>query len=312
MTLGKFHPVTVPVLGRDRGHRGPAAARTARRWALRARSNGEKSRERWRLWRAEKASVAHEDLRPRRGLGRASSRRLTHAVPEDAILAVDVGNNTYSFGRYFECARQSVLMSGYLGSIGFGVSRGAGRLGCHAGGRPALPRPQGGFDLRGRRLRSVHGRAHDRGEVRMNITHVLLNNDELGKISKEQRAGGWDVWQTIAVQPELRRLRGALRGVGTARHPTGGSRRRARTGPRPPRAFPGRDRHGRSAGLAIRAPVGARASDRSGADACAPAFPGTGSAPRCFEVSKRAIRRLATSAKPTEPCGGKLEGGDNP
>ena len=30
----------------------------------------------------------------------------------------------------------------------------------------------------------------------MNITHVLLNNSELGKISKEQRDGEWKVWQT--------------------------------------------------------------------------------------------------------------------
>jgi len=30
----------------------------------------------------------------------------------------------------------------------------------------------------------------------MNITHVLLNNNELGKISKEQRTGHWPVWQT--------------------------------------------------------------------------------------------------------------------
>jgi thiamine pyrophosphate-dependent acetolactate synthase large subunit-like protein len=29
----------------------------------------------------------------------------------------------------------------------------------------------------------------------VNITHILLNNSELGKISKEQRAGEWDVWQ---------------------------------------------------------------------------------------------------------------------
>lgn len=28
----------------------------------------------------------------------------------------------------------------------------------------------------------------------MNITHVLMNNGELGKISKEQRAGDWEVW----------------------------------------------------------------------------------------------------------------------
>ena len=30
----------------------------------------------------------------------------------------------------------------------------------------------------------------------MNITHILLNNSELGKISKEQRDGEWKVWQT--------------------------------------------------------------------------------------------------------------------
>jgi len=30
----------------------------------------------------------------------------------------------------------------------------------------------------------------------MNITHVLLNNSELGKISKEQRDGEWTVWET--------------------------------------------------------------------------------------------------------------------
>ena len=41
-------------------------------------------------------------------------------IPDDAVIAVDVGNHAYSFGRYFECKRHTVLMSGYLGSIGFG------------------------------------------------------------------------------------------------------------------------------------------------------------------------------------------------
>ncbi len=31
---------------------------------------------------------------------------------------------------------------------------------------------------------------------KMKITHVLLNNGQLGKISKEQRAGDWEVWRT--------------------------------------------------------------------------------------------------------------------
>jgi thiamine pyrophosphate-dependent acetolactate synthase large subunit-like protein len=37
----------------------------------------------------------------------------------------------------------------------------------------------------------------------MNITHVLLNNSELGKISKEQRAGHFPVWQTSLVNPDF-------------------------------------------------------------------------------------------------------------
>ena len=37
----------------------------------------------------------------------------------------------------------------------------------------------------------------------MNITHVLLNNGQLGKISKEQRAGEWPVWQTSLVNPSF-------------------------------------------------------------------------------------------------------------
>ena len=30
---------------------------------------------------------------------------MTRHVPDDAVLAVDVGNHAYSFGRYFESAR---------------------------------------------------------------------------------------------------------------------------------------------------------------------------------------------------------------
>lgn len=47
----------------------------------------------------------------------------------------------------------------------------------------------------------------------MDITHVMLNNGQLGKISKEQRAGEWDVWQTDLHHPsfaEYARISGGL------------------------------------------------------------------------------------------------------
>jgi thiamine pyrophosphate-dependent acetolactate synthase large subunit-like protein len=37
----------------------------------------------------------------------------------------------------------------------------------------------------------------------MSICHILLNNSELGKISKEQRAGKFPVWQTSLHNPNF-------------------------------------------------------------------------------------------------------------
>jgi thiamine pyrophosphate-dependent acetolactate synthase large subunit-like protein len=119
----------------------------------------------------------------------ALSRR-TH---DDAVIAVDVGNNTYSFGRYFECRRQTILMSGYLGSIGFGFPAAMGAWAAvqadGSGRRVLAVTGDGGF---GQYLAELTTAVR----YGMDITHVLLNNSQLGKISKEQRAGRWDVWQT--------------------------------------------------------------------------------------------------------------------
>ena len=121
---------------------------------------------------------------------------LTRLVPENAVIAIDVGNNTYSFGRYFECKHQSVLMSGYLGSIGFGFPAAMGAWAA-APDRPTVcVTGDGGFG-------QYMGELTTAVKYGMNITHILLNNHELGKITKEQRAGEWDVWQTSLVNPNF-------------------------------------------------------------------------------------------------------------
>jgi thiamine pyrophosphate-dependent acetolactate synthase large subunit-like protein len=116
MILGKFHAVTAPVWGEI----GVTARLLSERLegATVAEDQRSEISERWAIWREEKRRRETED----RGRGIWASSvfaALNRQVPPDAIMPVDVGNNTYSFGRYFECERQSVLMSGYLGSIGF-------------------------------------------------------------------------------------------------------------------------------------------------------------------------------------------------
>jgi len=199
MILGKFHAVDVPVWGEI-----GVTARLlfAALESVTTTDQRPEVAERWRIWRAEKVRRA-ADFRGR-GVGAAAVfEALNRQLPADAIIAVDVGNNTYSFGRYFECHQQSVLMSGYLGSIGFAYPA---ALGAWAATQEDDPR------FRGRKVVAVSGDGgfgQYMGELTtavkygMDITHVLLNNDELGKISKEQRAGQWDVWQTSLRNPNF-------------------------------------------------------------------------------------------------------------
>jgi thiamine pyrophosphate-dependent acetolactate synthase large subunit-like protein len=108
-----------------------------------------------------------------------------------------VGNNTYSFGRYFQCKPgQQVLMSGYLGSIGFGFPAAMGAWAAAPDRTIVGVSGDGGF---GQYLAELTTAV----KYEMNITHVLLNNCQLGKITKEQRAAEWDVWQTSLHNPEF-------------------------------------------------------------------------------------------------------------
>jgi len=194
MALGRFHPVDLPVQANV------AVAARALAEAIGDRASCVDHRpevaERWAIWRAEKASRLGDD----RGAGVSSAAlfdALSRHCPEDAVLCVDVGNNTYSFGRYFESARQDVLMSGYLGSIGFGFPAAMGAWAAVGGERKVVGvSGDGGFGQYAMELTTAvkHG---------MDITHVLLNNSELGKISKEQRSAELDVWQTALVNPDF-------------------------------------------------------------------------------------------------------------
>ena len=193
MALGRFHPVTVPVLG----HVGV----TARALRSAISPNGQRVdqrrdvAERWAIWRAEKQRRMDDDQG--RGVGAAAVfDSMSRLVPGDAVIAVDVGNNAYSFGRYFECDCQSVLMSGYLGSIGFGFPAAMGAWAAAPDRKIVAVTGDGGF---GQYLAEFTTAV----KYGMPITHVLLNNQELGKIAKEQRAADLDVWQVSLHNPSF-------------------------------------------------------------------------------------------------------------
>ncbi len=195
MALGRFHAVTVPVLG-DVGVTARALIDGLPDTSGGVDLRGEVA-ERRALWQREKERRRGDD----RGHGVGSAAifdALTRTVPHDAVLCVDVGNNAYSFGRYFESSgAQDVLMSGYLGSIGFGLPAAMGAWAAVGDSRKVIGiSGDGGFGQYAMELTTL-------AKYDMPITHVLLDNGELGKISKEQRAGEWDVWQTSLRNPDF-------------------------------------------------------------------------------------------------------------
>lgn len=150
--------------------------------------------DRWEIWRTEKAKRLIEDY----GNGVSSIAvfdSLTRLAPENAVMCVDVGNNAYSFGRYFECKHHTFLMSGYLGSIGFALPAAMGAWAAVEDTRPVIAvAGDGGFC---QYLAEMTTLVH----YNMPVKVIVLNNGELGKISKEQRAGEFDVWKTSLTNP---------------------------------------------------------------------------------------------------------------
>lgn len=193
MALAKFHAVDHPIFG-DVGITAKLFSEKLADFSQSEITN-EAILVRKKEWRADKKERAKEE----HGHGLNSLYifdKLSDLIPENAIISLDVGNNTYSFGRFFESKNQRVILSGYLGSIGFSFPAAMGAYYAE----PNLPivsvSGDGGF---GQYMTEFNTAVLNK----MNITHILLNNNELGKISKEQRDVKMPEWQTKLNNPSF-------------------------------------------------------------------------------------------------------------
>ncbi len=162
---------------------------------------------RWRIWRTEKA----KRLKEYHGNGLGAIHifdALNQLAPENAVMTVDVGNNAYSFGRYYESKNNTFLMSGYLGSIGFALPAAIGAWAATGNERPIIAVAGDGG------LAQYLAEITTLVKYQMNVKIILLNNNELGKISKEQRSGHFEVWKTQLTNPDFATFAGSCGALG--------------------------------------------------------------------------------------------------
>jgi thiamine pyrophosphate-dependent acetolactate synthase large subunit-like protein/nitrite reductase/ring-hydroxylating ferredoxin subunit len=189
--IGRFNGVTCGVVGDAPV---TVAALTGQLGEVKAEDQRPDVAARWAIWRAEKARRVADD-RSRGVSAAAVFDALSRYLPANAVVTVDVGNHAYSLGRYLESQGQPVLMSGYLGSIGFGYPAALGAWAA-APDRPIVAvTGDGGFGQYATELTTAV-------KYGIPVKHVLLDNHALGKIAKEQTAEDFPVWHTSLVNPD--------------------------------------------------------------------------------------------------------------
>ena len=195
LAIAKFHKIDCPVYGEISRTVG-ILTEQSKELSQNKINQTEEIANRWEIWRKEKQKRLNED----RGKGVSSIAvfdELTKQAPENAVMCVDVGNNAYSFGRYFESKQHNFLMSGYLGSIGFALPAAIGAWAAVGDTRPIIAVAGDGG------ICQYLAEFSTLVKYEMPVKLIVLNNSELGKITKEQRAGGWDKWATDLVNPDF-------------------------------------------------------------------------------------------------------------
>ncbi|PHS67623.1 MAG: pyruvate oxidase [Flavobacterium sp.] len=194
LVLSKFHQVEVAVWGEI--SRTLAIFNKDLKGNINTLDQREENANRWKIWKAEKTKRLLEVSD--KGISSiAVFEAMNKYTPENAVMCVDVGNNAYSFGRYFEPINQDFLMSGYLGSIGFALPAAMGAWAAVGNSRPVIAvAGDGGVCQYLAEITTLV-------KYNMPVKLIILNNNELGKISKEQRAGEFDVWKTSLSNPNF-------------------------------------------------------------------------------------------------------------
>jgi pyruvate oxidase len=122
---------------------------------------------------------------------------LNEKISDDAIITLDIGEDCWWFGRNFWMKQtQTLLMSGYLASMGYGLPAALTAQLVHPERQVVCITGDGGFSMvMADFLTAV------RNELPIKI--FLFNNHQLGMIMQEQKVEKYPVWQTELYNPDF-------------------------------------------------------------------------------------------------------------
>jgi pyruvate oxidase len=117
-------------------------------------------------------------------------RVLSEEVSADAVISVDTGENLWWFGRNFSMrSTQTHVMSGILGSMGFGLPGAMAASLAYPGRQAVCIAGDGGFSM-------VMADMLTCTKYGLPVKVFVLSNGQLGMIMQEQKTEGYPNWAT--------------------------------------------------------------------------------------------------------------------
>ena len=194
LTIARRHPVEVGLVGNSSE-------------VVRALTNvvSEKSRDAYlkevaelkKAWLDLLASEYDEESKPIRPP--TIMKILNDEVAEDAVISVDTGENLWWFGRNFWMrSTQSLIFSGTLGSMGFGLPGAMAAALAYPNRQAVCITGDGGFSM-------VMADLTTAARNKLPVKVFVLNNGQLGMIMQEQKTEQYPNWQTELHNPDFAR-----------------------------------------------------------------------------------------------------------
>lgn len=122
---------------------------------------------------------------------------LNDKIDDDAVITLDIGENCWWFGRDFWMKKnQDMLMSGYLGSMGFGLPAALTAQLVYPKRQVVCITGDGGFTM-------VMGDFLTAVKNKLPIKVFIFNNHQLGMIMQEQTVEKYPVWGTELYNPDF-------------------------------------------------------------------------------------------------------------
>ena len=132
---------------------------------------------------------------------------LSDVLPDDAVIALDIGESAWWFGRNFPMKHQRFVMSGYLGTMGFGLPAALAAKLAYPQKTVVCITGDGGFSMAMADL--VTAVKYD-----LPMVIVVLSNKQLAMIQVEQKAEGYPNFGTDLLNPDFATYAEACGGVG--------------------------------------------------------------------------------------------------